>query len=491
MTPSDTGDDSKNAESSGIPLEERRVVTSGRGGTPQSDSVMPSTSQNPSHGYQNPSQTHQSRSTPASSSTASDSTTPGVGVGSNLASGAGSAHRYSSPAPIISYTSGPGPGGTNPGGGANHHSPSGNPNMATKRSLPTNITFATGLPATLTDRFVQQHHPGSHGHHQNRGKQTHIQNKPGGDSKVSHKRLKKYASETSFASAVDLPSTVMCSHSDETPSPPIAYSPSAGVLQPLLGHEKQSQDPERGDREVRTGSNRVFHVRTVPNSNSVVNYFNPTPKSSGGTQVTQVTNGSGGSGGNAVINKLQRRSQCRADSDDGNGSGSVGSETTVASGTMTPQSRRNMRFKMRRPKSTGNMIPGTTTNHVSSGAGGHGHGVPLSQGHLHQLQSNNNNNSNSGNYDPSFTSATIHSLDDSIQKDVQEVVMEERRPSNFYLFEDDSNHEFDDEVTALDRLVSQNCPNGKFGLRALKSPEGAETPTKDYLSRAHNYKLSC
>uniref|UniRef100_A0A915DVQ0 Uncharacterized protein n=1 Tax=Ditylenchus dipsaci TaxID=166011 RepID=A0A915DVQ0_9BILA len=247
----------------------------------------------------------------------------------------------------------------------------------TKRSLPTNITFATGQPpATLTDRFVQQHHPSF----QSQARGHHRPNQQ--PSSGQHRRLRKYASETSFASAVDIPAAAATSNSDETPSPPIPFSP----LEPLLdGHLEEEEGTKSG---------------------------RPTP-----TKCSINATAGGINGGNVAnkINKLQRR---RQDSDE-NGSGSVGSETTVASGTMTPQSRRNMRFKMRRPKSTGNMISGgqvvggppTGTNHV----------------HYHQQ-------------------TTIHSLDDSIQQPPMQGETEERRPSNFYLFEDDSNHEFDDEV---------------------------------------------
>jgi hypothetical protein len=50
-------------------------------------------------------------------------------------------------------------------------------------------------------------------------------------------------------------------------------------------------------------------------------------------------------------------------------------------------------------------------------------------------------------YDPSYTSATVHSLDSNQQLPLTIHDMEaERRPSNFYIFDDDSLHEFDDEI---------------------------------------------
>ncbi len=62
---------------------------------------------------------------------------------------------------------------------------------------------------------------------------------------------------------------------------------------------------------------------------------------------------------------------------------------------------------------------------------------------LGQRQHSGSNN----NYDPSFTSVTLHSLDSIQPLTATEPCIEERRHSNFYLFEDDSEHEFDDEAT--------------------------------------------
>lgn len=49
-------------------------------------------------------------------------------------------------------------------------------------------------------------------------------------------------------------------------------------------------------------------------------------------------------------------------------------------------------------------------------------------------------------YDPSYTSATVHSLDSTQMPLTVHDMETERRPSNFYIFDDDSMHEFDDEI---------------------------------------------
>ncbi|CAD5213784.1 unnamed protein product [Bursaphelenchus xylophilus] len=200
-----------------------------------------------------------------------------------------------------------------------------------------------------------------------------------------HKRLKKYASETSFGLS---------------PGVPIVPRP-VGRVEPLEPAPAGSQQSSRnnsdsGGHDVR-GPGRVFHVRTT------------------GPNYQQASRTAGN--GSTVANKVHRR---RQDSDDA--SGSVGSETTVASGTITPVSRRMLRFKLRRPKSTGSM-------------GNQGQGDTLGQGDTYHSTGNP--------YDPSFTSATIHSLESNQQHVYQD---EERRASNFYIFDDDSTHEFDDEV---------------------------------------------
>lgn len=193
---------------------------------------------------------------------------------------------------------------------------------------------------------------------------------------VHHRRLKKYASETSFT--VDIP-TSTDTNSDNTASPPV--------------HDAKSHS-------------RQFHVRAVSGQNTRF----------------------ASNGGNTVVTKLNRR---RQDSDDA--SNSFGSETTVASGTVTPVSKRNLRMKMRRPKSTGNMgVPTIVSNNNHCG------------NHIHPASEGLSGTTNA--YDPSYTSATVHSFDSN--QPLNPADMEhERRPSNFYLFEDDSTHEFDDEVT--------------------------------------------
>lgn len=260
------------------------------------------------------------------------------------------------------------------------------------------ISFASPLKSptitnsisTLTDRFVQQHHGGAKGR---------------------HRRLKKYASESGFGVSVLKKANEVAiggsqPNSDDTPSPPVS-----GTLEPLLGSTLFLKAPTHSDSieyvEIKTSTGRppltkLFKVINVPN------------------------------GGGTVINKLNKR---RQDSDDI--SGSLGSE---ASGTMTPQSRRNQRFRMRRPKSTGNMIGQNSLNYYHYQDGHQVHCCQIS-GKINDLLNANDNN-NTINYDPSFTSATIHSLDDSIQQSLNPNEIEERRHSNFYLFENDSNHEF-------------------------------------------------
>jgi hypothetical protein len=140
-------------------------------------------------------------------------------------------------------------------------------------------------------------------------------------------------------------------------------------------------------RDIKS-STRVYHVRPVPATVRTSN-------------------------GKTVINKINRR---RQDSDDV--SGSIASETTIASGPTTPK---NVRLKLKRPKSTGNM---GYTNHI------YGDGTMNSAGTVTV-------------YDPSYTSATIHSFD-SQQQHMLVPVETERRASNFYM-DDDSMHEFDDD----------------------------------------------
>ncbi|TMS35750.1 hypothetical protein L596_003078 [Steinernema carpocapsae] len=117
-------------------------------------------------------------------------------------------------------------------------------------------------------------------------------------------------------------------------------------------------------------------------------------------------------GGSAAVIRAARRS--RQDSDDA--SGSLASDATVVSSTVaTPQARHKIkRFRLKRPKSAGNMGQNS-------------------------YNSMNNN-------EISYTSATIHSLD-SLQP-LQTHLESDRRPSNVYMIDDDSTHEFDEDMTA-------------------------------------------
>lgn len=344
-----------------------------------------------------------------------------------------------------------------------------------KRSLPANITFVPAAnallpqPTTVADRFVQQHHP--HIHNQNQQQRFLPRVKP------QFRKLKKYASETCFSATsaphigTDFTMYSSATNSSETPSSPSintnkgygeGFSSTEATLEPLLSGENLSSQNKSPN------SPHLFQVREVKNFNcgSTPNYrfFAPNMNNSNNNISTNVC-----SSGATVINKINRK---RQDSDDA--SGSLGSETTVASGTMSPQSRKNMRFKMRRPRSTGNVVQMTSgnsqqnshlrytihnNNHVS---GRHPHYSGSSGGgfdhttYYNQNQQNNYATNNSGNYDTSFTSATLHSLDDSFHHVHADTYSngapsacpgaDDRRPSNFYLFENDSNHEFDDEI---------------------------------------------
>uniref|UniRef100_A0A915MCL6 Uncharacterized protein n=1 Tax=Meloidogyne javanica TaxID=6303 RepID=A0A915MCL6_MELJA len=175
-------------------------------------------------------------------------------------------------------------------------------------------------------------------------------------------------------------------------------------------------------------------------------------------------------------------------------------------------SQQQQRFKMRRPRSTGQIIiqqiPNSKKKYsetqecnysIEQNSGGSssttaGQSGPdnnhrcrtMSSGtpyNIHQNHSSNcvannissiNNNNNKGNnsfvgYDPSYTSATVYSTDSIINihsacgqptnpetvsgtctgsgapMTADAIIPVDRRPSNYYLFEDDSAHEFDDE----------------------------------------------
>ncbi|KAI6184793.1 hypothetical protein M3Y97_00634400 [Aphelenchoides bicaudatus] len=209
-----------------------------------------------------------------------------------------------------------------------------------------------------------------------------------------HKQLKKYASETSFrlSPAGTFQPPRRLNDESVSPPPPQAYLPSGAATVHASRHNSS------GEHEVRTSHGRVFHVRAAPPSTRAGN-------------------------GNTVVTKIQRR---RQDSDDA--SGSVGSETTCASGTVTPVSRRMLRFKLRRPKSTGSM--GCVTSFQAN------HSGDVGTHHSHHSQ-----------YDPSYTSATVHSLDSNqLPLTIHDMEATERRPSNFYIFDDESIHDFDDEI---------------------------------------------
>uniref|UniRef100_A0AC35FUV1 Uncharacterized protein n=1 Tax=Panagrolaimus sp. PS1159 TaxID=55785 RepID=A0AC35FUV1_9BILA len=226
----------------------------------------------------------------------------------------------------------------------------------------------------------------------------------------SKKQLRKYASETSFAANAAKGMAIASGSGLGSGS-----GHSSGAASLSTTNEDLQTPPIITETQIRTPS-RIFHVRPVPSGTS--------------------SRGSNGfASANAVINKINQNKR-RQDSDEA--SGSIASENTVASGTMTPVSRRNLRF-MKRPKSTGNM------GYSSNFGGGH-----IGENHHHRGETTNSGGTMNA-YDASFTSATIHSLDSAVQPMHASIPMlDERRPSNFYMMDDDSTHEFDDDM------------NGKF-----------------------------
>jgi hypothetical protein len=179
------------------------------------------------------------------------------------------------------------------------------------------------------------------------------------------RHLRKFASETSFITADTVSQTSEDAPDDQDP-PPIVAVPSRS---------------------------RMFMVRTY------------------GPRQQPPSNGQAGK----IIHAAARRA--REDSDDL--SASVDSQTTVQSATMTPQSRRKLRFRLRRPKSAGqarDMMGGSAS----------------------QLNT-------------SHTSTTVRSLD-SIQPlmltcEDTAVADRNRRSSNVYILDDDSLHEFGEDIS--------------------------------------------
>jgi hypothetical protein len=80
--------------------------------------------------------------------------------------------------------------------------------------------------------------------------------------------------------------------------------------------------------------------------------------------------------------------------------------------------------------------------------------VGFQANHHGSLGNEGTHHSHHSQYDPSYTSATVHSLDSNqLPLTVHEIEVE-RRPSNFYIFDDDSTHEFDDEIAGVFMLQS-------------------------------------
>ncbi|KAK0396020.1 hypothetical protein QR680_001531 [Steinernema hermaphroditum] len=188
-----------------------------------------------------------------------------------------------------------------------------------------------------------------------------------------------------------------------------------------------SAAPVRADIDLEASSSPVRQVATRTRVFTVRTVNNVPPRN----------------GGSAVIRAATRRS--RQDSDDA--SGSLASDATVVSSTVaTPQARHKIkRFRLKRPKSAGNM--------------------------------GQNSYSSINNNETSYTSATIHSLD-SLQP-LQTHLENERRPSNVYMIDDDSTHEFDEDMTAD---PNNHCPNQQQQL-SYRIQSGAPSMVPEEISQ--------
>uniref|UniRef100_A0A1I8BFI9 Uncharacterized protein n=1 Tax=Meloidogyne hapla TaxID=6305 RepID=A0A1I8BFI9_MELHA len=424
-------------------------------------------------------------------------------------------------------------------------------NETTSFTPPPNLT-------TVADRFVLQHYSkaGSGGTLPTSG----IPRKKA----PQHRRLRKYASETSFCSSPG--SSFGSVGSGASLLPPGQCPGRIRTITLMNGRGRNSGGDLACEREVRTGA-RVFHVR--PSGTS-----------------PQQQSAHLASAGSTVINRLhQRRCQpqqlsqspqsqeIRKDSGD-DASCSLGSGSTQGSNSQqTPLSQRRIqiiqmnqkqqhpftpsqqqqRFKMRRPRSTGQIIiqqmPNSKKKHsetqecnysIEQNSGGSssttaGQSGPdnhrcrtMSSGtpyNIHQNHSANcvasnisssNNNNNKGNsssvgYDPSYTSATVYSTDSIININsacgqqanpetvsatctgsgapmmADAIIPVDRRPSNYYLFEDDSAHEFDDEVFAAAEEAGHVERNDgrRFATAAASEASTAASEARPSCSEDH------
>ncbi|CAK5089090.1 unnamed protein product [Meloidogyne enterolobii] len=386
-------------------------------------------------------------------------------------------------------------------------------NEITSFTPPPNLT-------TVADRFVLQHYSKA-----GSGGTLPISGIPRKKA-PQHRRLRKYASETSFCSSPgssfgSVGSGASLLHPSQCPG-------RIRTVTLMNGRSRNSGGDLGCEREVRTGA-RVFHVR---------------PSGTSSQQSAHLAC----AGSNTLINRLHHQRRCqpqqqlsqspqsqeiRKDSGD-DASCSLGSGSTQGSNSQqTPLSQRRIqiiqmqqkqqhpftpsqqqqRFKMRRPRSTGQIIiqqipnskkkysetqecnysieqnsggsssttagqSGPDNNHrcrtMSSGTPYTIHQNHSSNCVANNISAINNNNNNKGNnssvgYDPSYTSATVYSTDSIINihsacgqptnpetvsgtctgsgapMTADAIIPVDRRPSNYYLFEDDSAHEFDDE----------------------------------------------
>lgn len=219
--------------------------------------------------------------------------------------------------------------------------------------------------------------------------------------KPVERKLRKFASETSFVQFDSLSHRSLEDGNNDDGEIPVVDERQRQPSAPQP-HQHRTHKQHKQSSMPTTLTKRLFTVR--PTSANVI--------SGGAVSSRPTTNGvMGRIVSSSSANATSAAVRVRDDSDDA--SASIASETTVQSGSMTPLSRQKMRFRLQRPKSASHMISsGGSTNALNT----------------------------------SLTSATVHSLD-SIQQPLMNVVdVDRRRPSNVFMIDDDSVHEFDDDI---------------------------------------------
>jgi hypothetical protein len=219
------------------------------------------------------------------------------------------------------------------------------------------------------------------------------------------RKLRKFASESTFVQFDSLSRRSLDNDDVEIARDEVPLAPA-----PLPQSKQHQHRPKKPHKQVSMPTaltKRLFHVR--PTNMSLIGGGN-------GISSRPATNG--------ILGRIASSSsttaaavRIRDDSDDA--SASINSETTVQSGSMTPLSRQKMRFRLQRPKSASHMVSTTSAGDDSTNA-----------------------------LNTSYTSATVHSLDSMIQPTMTIVDVDRRRPSNVFMIDDDSVHEFDDDRLA-------------------------------------------